>query len=170
MYHQSCRRLQSANLVIHVQLVDCTYVWYNRHKSSGVWSSEYGNSICEAYLRGLIEVNVGGGTWKHPHYVNNAISRHTPHGHWPRRVHSRRTRGLLKTGHTGIASLTLVSDSSLHRRWKFTHPPHLSHHCHFIGSRGGALRAILFTANPLTPASQTQGLEGGSGCRLGEPL
>jgi len=92
------------------------------------------------------------------HYVNNAISRRTLHRQWPRRMHGRRTHGLHKTGHTGIASLTLVSDSSLHRRWKFTHPQHLSlSSLSFHWQQGLCPMGYPFTANPLTPASQMAG-------------
>jgi len=94
------------------------------------------------------------------HNVNNAISRCTPHGQWPRHKYVRRTRGLHKTGRTGISILTLVSDSSLHWWSKFTHPPHLSSlsfHC----SRGGALQAIFLRPILWLQRARRQGLEGG---------
>ena len=104
-------------------------------------------------------------------HVNNAISRRMPHGQWPRRMHGRRTRGLHKTGRTGIASFTLVSDSSLHWWWKFTHPPHLSL-ITVISLAAGAVPYRLSFHSQSSDSSEPdgRGLRECSGCHLGEPL
>ena len=73
-------------------------------------------------------------------------------------MRGRRTRGLHKTGRTGIASQWQLTAPAV----KVTHPPHLSLiTCHFIDSRDGALWAILSWPILWLQRARRQGLEGG---------